>query len=96
MIVDIEDDIMDPMMQCKPPFVAVCSSLRLLKPKCTNQVKSQRDQSIKLIRHNVKITLVETHKVHKLKQRVLCIILEILPEHLSDTSVFTSEDGNPA
>ncbi|GKE39879.1 hypothetical protein Tco_1463284 [Tanacetum coccineum] len=50
LIADIEDDIMDPVMQC---------------------------------------TTLPSHSVHKLLTRVLRIIHEILPEHPSDTYVFT-------
>nr|GEU42378.1 retrovirus-related Pol polyprotein from transposon TNT 1-94 [Tanacetum cinerariifolium] len=67
----------------------------LLQPPSTKakMLKSSLEQEeIKLknlIRTQCQNTLVEHHKVHKLLQRVLCIILEILPEHPSDTYVFT-------
>ncbi|GKA09842.1 hypothetical protein Tco_0689275 [Tanacetum coccineum] len=69
-------------------FVAVSSSLRSLKPKCTIESRAKRS-SINLIRTLIHYTcLSHTVKTGNIL-RVLCIILVVLPEHPSDTQVFT-------
>ncbi|GJT64118.1 hypothetical protein Tco_1015598 [Tanacetum coccineum] len=68
--------------------VAVSSSLRSLKPKCTIESRAKRS-SINLIRTLFQYTYL-SHTVKKRNiLRVLRIILVVLPEHPSDTKVFT-------
>nr|GEU32336.1 copia protein [Tanacetum cinerariifolium] len=55
----------------------------------SNDVLSQEINKKNSLGHIPLQTLVEHHQVHKLLTRVLRIILEILPEHLSGTYVFT-------
>nr|GEW29802.1 retrovirus-related Pol polyprotein from transposon TNT 1-94 [Tanacetum cinerariifolium] len=68
--------------------VAVCSSLRSLKQKCTIESSAKRS-SINLIRTLIHYELV-SHivKIYNII-KVQRIILMILPEHQSDTKVFT-------
>nr|GEW91416.1 hypothetical protein [Tanacetum cinerariifolium] len=70
--------------------VAVCSSLRVLKIECT-QIESRANKRsiINLIGHNVKIHLSNIIKFTGCNQRVLRSFPENLPEHPSDTKVFT-------
>nr|GEU33859.1 hypothetical protein [Tanacetum cinerariifolium] len=70
-----------------PHIVAVSSSLRSLKPKRTIESRAKRS-SINLIRTHF-LLLFFTHCGNKIIQRVLRIILVILPEHLSDANAFT-------
>ncbi|GJW06932.1 FAR1-related sequence 5-like protein, partial [Tanacetum coccineum] len=74
--------------------VAVCSSLRLLKPKRTIESRAKRS-SINLDRTHP-ILLSFTHCGNKSILRVLRIIPVILPEHPSETIAVYNEDGNPA
>ncbi|GKE84914.1 hypothetical protein Tco_1558656, partial [Tanacetum coccineum] len=75
--------------------VAVCSSLRLLKPKRTIKSRAKRS-SINLVRTHIQFFCLSHTVDNKSILRVLRIILEILPEHPSETIVFHNEDGNPA
>nr|GEW38219.1 hypothetical protein [Tanacetum cinerariifolium] len=68
--------------------VAVSSNLRSLKPKRTIESRAKRS-SINLIRTHFPSLLFFTHCGGKIIQRVLRIILVILPEHLSDGNAFT-------
>ncbi|GJZ26695.1 hypothetical protein Tco_0570948 [Tanacetum coccineum] len=68
--------------------VTVCSSLRSLKPKCTIESRAKRS-SINLIRTLFYITCSSHNVKTKVIIRVLRIILVVLPEHPSDTYVFT-------
>ncbi|GKC00343.1 hypothetical protein Tco_0986479, partial [Tanacetum coccineum] len=68
--------------------VAVRSSLRSLKPKRTIESRAKRS-SINLIRTLFHITCSSHNVKTRVIIRVLCIILVVLPEHLSDTYVFT-------
>ncbi|GJR45226.1 retrovirus-related pol polyprotein from transposon TNT 1-94 [Tanacetum coccineum] len=68
LIADIENDIMDP--------VAICSSLRVLKPNAL--IESRAKRSIKISLGHIPFqTLVEHHQVHKLLSRVLRNIIVI-------------------
>nr|GEU76593.1 retrovirus-related Pol polyprotein from transposon TNT 1-94 [Tanacetum cinerariifolium] len=60
------------------------------KIKCA-QIESRANKRsiINLIGHNVKIHLLNTIKFTGCNKRVLCSFLENLPEHQSDTKVFT-------
>nr|GEX49345.1 reverse transcriptase domain-containing protein [Tanacetum cinerariifolium] len=71
-------------------LVAVCSSLRVLKIKCA-QIESRANKRsiINLVRTQCQIHLLNIIKFTSCNQRVLRIFLENLPEHLSDTKVFT-------
>ncbi|GKB64324.1 hypothetical protein Tco_0920510 [Tanacetum coccineum] len=68
--------------------VAVRSSLRLLKPKRTIDSRAKRS-SINLIRTLFHITCSSHNVKTRVIIRVLRIILVVLPEHPSDTYVFT-------
>ncbi|GJV49150.1 hypothetical protein Tco_1439362 [Tanacetum coccineum] len=68
--------------------VAVRSSLRSLKPKCTIESRAKRS-SINLIRTLFHITCSSDNMKTWVIIRVLRIILVVLPEHPSDTYVFT-------
>ncbi|GJS26422.1 hypothetical protein Tco_0487042 [Tanacetum coccineum] len=69
--------------------VTVCSSLRLLKPKCPIEYRAIKRSSINLTRILFQyIYFSYTMKTSNIL-RVLRIILVILPEHQSDTKVFT-------
>ncbi|GJU19150.1 hypothetical protein Tco_1147116 [Tanacetum coccineum] len=68
--------------------VAVRSSLRSLKPKCTIESRAKRS-SINLIRTLSHVTCSSHNVKARVIIRVLCIILVVLPEHPSDTYVFT-------
>ncbi|GJS33477.1 hypothetical protein Tco_0531859 [Tanacetum coccineum] len=68
--------------------VAVRSSLRSLKPKCTIESRAKRS-SINLIRTLFHITCSSHNVKTRVIIRVLRIILVVLPEHPSDTYVFT-------
>ncbi|GJZ54811.1 hypothetical protein Tco_0610004 [Tanacetum coccineum] len=68
--------------------VAVCSSLQSLKPKRTIESRAKRS-SINLIRTLFHITCSSYNVKTRVIIRVLRIILVVLPEHLSDTYVFT-------
>ncbi|GKC29014.1 hypothetical protein Tco_1036308, partial [Tanacetum coccineum] len=75
--------------------VAVCSSLRSLKPKCTIESRAKRS-SINLIRTLFKCICCSHIVKTSNDLRVLRIILVILPEHQSDTKVIHNDDGNPS
>ncbi|GKA75880.1 hypothetical protein Tco_0782258, partial [Tanacetum coccineum] len=64
--------------------VAVCSSLRLLKPKRTIESRAKRS-SVNLVRTHIQLSCL-SHTVETI----------VLPEHPSETIVFHNEDGNPA
>ncbi|GKB31591.1 hypothetical protein Tco_0870992 [Tanacetum coccineum] len=66
--------------------VAVRSSLRSLKPKCTIKSRAKRS-SINLIRTLFHITCSSHNVKTRVIIRVLRIILVVLPEHPSDTSM---------
>ncbi|GJR94684.1 hypothetical protein Tco_0266858 [Tanacetum coccineum] len=68
--------------------VAVCSSLRSLKPKRTIESRAKRS-SINLIRTLFYITCSSHNVKTRVIIRVLRIILVVLLEHPSDTYVFT-------
>ncbi|GJS95559.1 hypothetical protein Tco_0802527 [Tanacetum coccineum] len=68
--------------------VAVSSSLRPLKPKCTIESRAKRS-SINLVRTLFQYTCLSHTVKTRIILRVLRIILVILPEHPSDTKVFT-------
>ncbi|GKC13135.1 retrovirus-related pol polyprotein from transposon TNT 1-94, partial [Tanacetum coccineum] len=68
--------------------VAVRSSLRSLKPKCTIESRAKKS-SINLIRILFHITCSSHNVKTRIIIRVLCIILVVILEHLSDTYVFT-------
>ncbi|GJY59919.1 hypothetical protein Tco_0459811 [Tanacetum coccineum] len=68
--------------------VAVRSSLRSLKPKRTIKSRAKRS-SINLIRTPFLITCSSLYVKIRVIIRVLRIILVVLPEHSSDTYVFT-------
>ncbi|GJR49307.1 hypothetical protein Tco_1399828 [Tanacetum coccineum] len=68
--------------------VAVCSSLQSLKPKCIIESRAKRS-SINLIRTLFHITCSSHNVKTRVIIRVLRIILVVLPEHPSDTYVFT-------
>ncbi|GJT99107.1 hypothetical protein Tco_1094625 [Tanacetum coccineum] len=68
--------------------VAVRSSLRSLKPKRTIESRAKRS-SINLIRTLFHITCSSHNVKTRVIIRVLRIILVVLPEHPSDTYVFT-------
>ncbi|GKB16913.1 hypothetical protein Tco_0850836 [Tanacetum coccineum] len=68
--------------------VAVRSSLRSLKPKRTIESRAKRS-SINLIRTLFHITCSSHNVKTRIIIRVLRIILVVLPEHPSDTYVFT-------
>ncbi|GJT40376.1 hypothetical protein Tco_0940241 [Tanacetum coccineum] len=68
--------------------VAVRSSLRSLKPKCTIESRAKRS-SINLIRTLFHITCSSHNVKTRVIIRVLRIILVVLPEHPSDTYMFT-------
>ncbi|GJT51298.1 retrovirus-related pol polyprotein from transposon TNT 1-94 [Tanacetum coccineum] len=68
--------------------VAVHSSLRSLKPKCTIESRAKRS-SINLTRTLFHITCSLHNVKTRVIMRVLRIILVVLPEHPSDTYVFT-------
>ncbi|GJX82022.1 hypothetical protein Tco_0331503, partial [Tanacetum coccineum] len=73
--------------------VAVSSSLRSLKPKCTIESKAKRS-SINLIRTLFECICCSNIVKTSNDLRVLRIILMILPEHQSDTKVIHNDDGN--
>nr|GEW56252.1 RNA-directed DNA polymerase homolog [Tanacetum cinerariifolium] len=71
-------------------LVAVSSSLRLLKPKVHKlSLEPIRDPIINLIRKQSMYNTCCSSYNNIWYQRVLRIIIEILPEHPSDTKVFT-------
>nr|GEY82353.1 hypothetical protein [Tanacetum cinerariifolium] len=71
-------------------LVAVSSSLRLLKPKMHKlSLELIRDPIINLIRTQSTYNTCCSSYNNIWYKRVLRIILEILPEHPSDTKVFT-------
>ncbi|GJZ08652.1 hypothetical protein Tco_0542935 [Tanacetum coccineum] len=93
MIFSIEDSHHGPSDAMHNPHqplkVEVCSNLRLLKPKCTIESRAIKRSSIHLIRTLLQyICFSYTMKTSNIL-RVLRIILVILPEHQSDTLVFT-------
>ncbi|GJT93713.1 hypothetical protein Tco_1082558 [Tanacetum coccineum] len=85
MIADFEDWHHGPIGIKK---VAVSSSLRPLKPKCTIESRAKRS-SINLIRTLLQYTCFSHTVKTRNILRVLRVILVILPEHPSDTKVFT-------
>nr|GEZ73281.1 hypothetical protein [Tanacetum cinerariifolium] len=84
-------------MRCLTPEeleVAVSSSLRLLKQKMHKlSLEPIRDPIINLIRIQSMYSTCCSSYNNIWNQRVLRIILEILPEHPSDTKVFTVKMG---
>ncbi|GKD55768.1 hypothetical protein Tco_1289155 [Tanacetum coccineum] len=74
LIADIEDDIMDPVMQC----TTLPSHLGFSQQKLVSFVTEIHTTSIDFLT-----------PIHKLLTRVLRIILVIVPEHPSDTYVLT-------
>nr|GEU61860.1 hypothetical protein [Tanacetum cinerariifolium] len=71
-------------------LVAVSSSLRLLKPKVHKlSLEPIRDQIINLNRTQTMYNTCCSSYNNIWNQRVLRVILDILPEHPSDTKVFT-------
>ncbi|GJZ27417.1 hypothetical protein Tco_0571670 [Tanacetum coccineum] len=74
LIADIEDDIMDPVMQC----TTLPSHSGFSQKKLVSFVTEIHTTSIDFLT-----------PIHKLLTRVLCIILVIVPEHPSDTYVLT-------
>ncbi|GJR24861.1 receptor-like protein kinase THESEUS 1 [Tanacetum coccineum] len=93
MIVDIEDDIMNPVMQCttlpRHSGGSLAPSLRLLKPKM-HKFESRvqrRDQIIKSHLGHLwsKLLLLEYLNVHSCNKESYAVILRFLPEHPSDT-----------
>ncbi|GJV26481.1 hypothetical protein Tco_1379176 [Tanacetum coccineum] len=74
LIADIEDDIMDPVMQC----TTLLSHSGFSQQKLVSFVTEIHMTSIDFLT-----------PIHKLLTRVLRIILVILPEHPSDTYVLT-------
>nr|GEU82568.1 retrovirus-related Pol polyprotein from transposon TNT 1-94 [Tanacetum cinerariifolium] len=71
-------------------LVAICSSLRLLKPNAhKSSLEPIRDQIINLIRTQSMYNTGCSPYNNIWYKRVLSIFLETLPEHPSDTKVFT-------